>query len=102
MISSECNFVLISSSIFFKDKQNCNEKVKKDEILKACALFVICTRVTTLYSYYLRMHTFSANQTGVIFFQVHYSHTHISNIFYTFLMVPTVRIHLTFTSLFSR
>ena len=35
------------------------------------ALFVICPRVTTLQSYNLRMHLFSANQKCVIF-QIHY------------------------------
>ena len=45
-----------------------SQKVKTDEILKACGLFVICTRVTTLYSCYMRMHQFSANQKRVIFF----------------------------------
>ena len=45
-----------------------SQKVKTDEILKACGLFVICTRVTTLHSCYMRMHQFSANQKRVIFF----------------------------------
>ena len=31
------------------------------------ALFVICARVTTLHSCYIRMHSFSANQKRVIF-----------------------------------
>ena len=44
-----------------------SQKVKTDEILKACGLFVICTRVTTLHSCYMRMHQFSANQKRVIF-----------------------------------
>ena len=32
------------------------------------ALFVICTRVTTLHSCYMRMHLFLANQKHVMFF----------------------------------
>ena len=32
------------------------------------ALFVICTRVTTLDSCYMKMHSFLANQKRVIFF----------------------------------
>ena len=32
------------------------------------SLFVICTRVTTLHSCYMRMHLSSANQKRVIFF----------------------------------
>ena len=45
-----------------------SQKVKTNEILKACALFVICTRVTALHSSYMRMHQFSANQKRAIFF----------------------------------
>ena len=36
-------------------------------ILKARTLFVICTRVTTFHSCYMRMHSFTANQKRVIF-----------------------------------
>ena len=32
-------------------------------------LFVICTCVTTLHSYYTRIHSFQANQKRVIFFK---------------------------------
>ena len=41
--------------------KNSSQKLKKDEVLVARALFVICTRVT------LKIHSFSANQTCVIF-----------------------------------
>ena len=41
--------------------KNSSQKLKKDEVLVAHALFVICTRVT------LKIHSFSANQTCVIF-----------------------------------
>ena len=51
------------------------QKVKTDEILKACAnylyfalLLQLCTCVMTLHSRYMRMHSFSANQKRVIFF----------------------------------
>ena len=43
-----------------------HQRVKTDDILKACTLFVICTRVKTLHSCYIRMHSFSANQKRVI------------------------------------
>ena len=32
-----------------------------------CALFVLCTCITTLHLCYMRMHSFSANQKGIIF-----------------------------------
>ena len=41
--------------------KNSSQKLKKDEVLAERALFVICTRVT------LKIHSFSANQTCVIF-----------------------------------
>ena len=51
------------------------QKVKTDEILKACANYLyfalvlqLCTCVMTLHSRYMRMHSFSANQKRVIFF----------------------------------
>ena len=34
-------------------RKNAPQKVKRDEILTACALFVICTRVTTLHSFHM-------------------------------------------------
>ena len=37
------------------------------------SLFVICTRVTTLHSCYMRMHLSSANQKRVIFFFMHFT-----------------------------
>ena len=37
-----------------------------------CMLFEICTHVSTLHSYYLRMHSFSVNQKRVIFLHLHY------------------------------
>ena len=39
-------------------------KVNTDEILKACARYLLlsCTRVTTLHACYMRMQSFSANQ----------------------------------------
>ena len=43
-----------------------SQKVKTDEILAALALFVICTRIATL-RLCGKMHTFSTNQTRVIF-----------------------------------
>ena len=43
------------------------QKGKTDETLKPCAPFVIFTRVTTLYSCYMRIYSFSANQKRIIF-----------------------------------
>ena len=37
------------------------------------SLFVICTRVPTLHSCYMRMHLSSANQKRVIFFFLHFT-----------------------------
>ena len=51
-----------------------SQKVKTDEILKACAKYLyfslvlqLCTCVITLQSCYIRMYSFSANQKHVIF-----------------------------------
>ena len=50
------------------------QEVKTDEILKACAHYLyfalvlrLWTCVMTLQSCYMRMHSFSANQKGIIF-----------------------------------
>ena len=54
--------------------ENTSQKVKTDEILKACAKYLyfalvlqLCTCVITLQSCYIRMYSFSANQKHVIF-----------------------------------
>ena len=51
-----------------------SQKVKTDEILKACANYLyftlvlqLCTCVMTLQSCYIRMYSFSASQKHVIF-----------------------------------
>ena len=55
---------LIANNIHDKTSQ----KVKTDEFLKVrSAQLLICTRVTTLYSCYMRMQPFSVNQKRDIF-----------------------------------
>ena len=79
--SSICSYwkklqVLIYIKLHFKSccylliiyTKKASQKVKTDEILAAFALFVICTRITTLHLCCMeKMHTFSTNQTRVIF-----------------------------------
>lgn len=52
-------------------KKNTTESQDRRNCLSARAIFVICTRVITSHSRYMRVHSFSANQMSVIF-HVHY------------------------------
>lgn len=52
-------------------KKNTTESQDRRNCLSVRAIFVICTRVITSHSRYMRVHSFSANQMSVIF-HVHY------------------------------
>ena len=49
----------------------CTKNIPESQVRRHCesvrALFVICTRVTTLHSCYMRMHWLSANYKRVVF-----------------------------------
>lgn len=57
--------------MIFLKKKNTTESQDRRNCLSVRAIFVICTRVITSHSRYMREHSFSANQMNVIF-HVHY------------------------------
>ena len=72
LISTNCrgNHVITCYNVHEKTLQ----KVKTDEILRVCAnysyfglVLQLCACVMTLHSFYMRMHSFSANQRRIIF-----------------------------------
>ena len=56
--------LLLANNVGDKTSQKVRTEKNSESV---CALYVIYTRVITLHSCYMRMHSFSANQKPVIF-----------------------------------